>query len=185
MNHKDIKLQIKKQLQKQYPAWNRLSKKEKKQIVKDVLAEVVADYNFDESITASRAELLGIERQVLDDDIIPLPKMAELTEKTGKNRIFKLSDYKRSVTYIYDEKFRFVGQLIDNRIINGLLAYDGYTPAMRDTHLCNLFQAELLKAIKYPEISYRKFCTEKYFGLERKQNRVFMGLPLNTNGGWS
>ncbi len=61
MNHKNIKLQIKKQLQKQYPDWNRLSKKEKKQIAKNVLAEVVADYNFDESITAYFEELLGID----------------------------------------------------------------------------------------------------------------------------
>jgi len=37
----------------------------------------------------------------------------------------------------------------------------------------------LLKVIKYPEISYRKFCTNEYFGLDRKQNRVFMGFPLH------
>jgi hypothetical protein len=36
-----------------------------------------------------------------------------------------------------------------------------------------------LKAIKYPEISYRKFCGEEYMGLERKENRRFLGLPLN------
>jgi len=50
---------------------------------------------------------------------------------------------------------------------------------MRDIFLSNLFRAELLKAIKYPEISYRKFCTEEYFGLDRKQNRVFTGLSLS------
>jgi len=50
---------------------------------------------------------------------------------------------------------------------------------MRDIFPINLFRAELLKAIKYPEISYRKFCTEEYLGLDRKQNRVFIGLPLN------
>ncbi|MFT5701405.1 MAG: hypothetical protein ACI8ZB_004297 [Desulforhopalus sp.] len=31
----------------------------------------------------------------------------------------------------------------------------------------------------YPEISYRKFCKKEYLGLERKQNRVFIGLPQN------
>lgn len=39
---------------------------------------------------------------------------------------------------------------------------------------------ELLKIIKYPEISYRKFCSDEYFGRERKQNRRFVRLPLNT-----
>ncbi len=74
--------------------------------------------------------------------------MAELIEKTDKSRIFKLSDDKCSSTYIHEEELRFVDQLIDDTIINYLLAYDGYTPAMRDTHLCNLFRAELLKPIK-------------------------------------
>lgn len=41
---------------------------------------------------------------------------------------------------------------------------------------CNLFRAELLKAIKYREISYSKFCKKEYFALDRKQNRVFVGL---------
>jgi hypothetical protein len=41
------------------------------------------------------------------------------------------------------------------------------------------FRAELLKAIKYPEFSYRKFCSDECMGSERKRNRVFMGLPLN------
>ncbi len=62
------------------------------------------------------------------------------------------------------------------------LYYEGYSPAMRDIFPSNLFRAELLKVIKYPEVSYRKFCTEEYFGLDRKQNRVFMGLSLNKKG---
>jgi len=50
---------------------------------------------------------------------------------------------------------------------------------MREIFPSNLFRAELLKAIKYPEISYRKFCSEEYLGLDRKQNRVFVGLSLS------
>ena len=48
----------------------------------------------------------------------------------------------------------------------------------------------MLKIIKYPEISYRKFCgddkryenhkaTSPYIGMESKQNRAFIGLSLN------
>jgi hypothetical protein len=51
-------------------------------------------------------------------------------------------------------------------------------------------RAELLKVVKYPEISYRKFCGDDkaykghkdhspYIGMDNKQNRAFIGLPLN------
>ncbi len=179
MNHKDIKHQVNKQLKNQFSNWRNLSKKEKKTLSKDVLAKVVADYDFNEPIIASQAELLGIEQQSPAKGIITLVEMAEFVEKNNNNQIFKLRNHKRSSVYIHNEELRFVDQLINNTILNRLLSYEGYTPAMRDIDLCSLFRAELLKAIKYPEISYRKFCTDEYFGLDRKQNRVFMGLPLN------
>ena len=50
---------------------------------------------------------------------------------------------------------------------------------MREILPSQLLKAELLKAIKYPEISYRKFCTDEYLVLDRKQNRVFIGFTLH------
>jgi hypothetical protein len=179
MSHKDIKLQVNKQLKKQFPGWKRLPHKEKKKIAQKVLAEAIANHDFKAPVTAPHAELLGIEQQVPTKGIITLSEMADYIEQIDSTVIFKLSGHKRSASYIHDEELRFIDRLIDDTVINRLLAYDGYTPAKRDTYLCNLFRAELLKAIKYPEISYRKFCTDEYFGLDRKQNRVFMGLPLN------
>jgi len=179
MHHKNIKLLVRKQLKKQYPNWRLLSKKEKKEIACKVLAEVTAAYDFKSDITASPSELLGIEQQVTTTGIIPLDKMAQFIEMMNKNNIIRYCGYKRSPLYIKDEELRYIDELIDDRIINRLLAYDGYSPAMRDLFPGNLFRAELLKAIKYPEISYRKFCTEEYLGMDRKQNRVFCGLPLN------
>jgi len=81
---------------------------------------------------------------------------------------------------IRNEELRFIDELFDNRIINALLANEGCSPQMRDIFPCQLFRTELLKAIKYPEISYRKFCSSEYMGQERKENRRFLGLPLNT-----
>jgi len=88
-----------------------------------------------------------------------------------------------------DEELRFIDNLLDDRIINKLLSYEGYTPGMRDFFPSNFLRAELLKAVKYPEISYRKFCGDDkfykgykensdYIGMEKKQNRAFIGLPL-------
>ncbi len=102
--------------------------------------------------------------------------MARLIETINQTSIKKFSSYKRSSLFIKDEELRYINTLIDDRIINRLLSYSGYSPAMRDIFPRNLFLTELLKAIKYPEISYRKFCTEEYLGLDHKQNRVFCGL---------
>ena len=179
MHHKNIKLIVRRQLKKQYPNWNRLSRKTKKEIVRKVLAEAVSDYDFSGDVVTRREELLGIEQQLPSKGIINLKEMAKFIDKINNNRIIEFSSYKRSSKYITDKELYFIDNLIDDGIINRLLSYEGYSPAMRDIFPSNLFRAELLKAIKYPEISYRKFCTEEYFGLDRKQNRVFTALSLN------
>jgi hypothetical protein len=178
MHHKNIKLTIRKQLKKQFSNWKRLGKKQKKDIARKVLAEAVAEYDFKQVIDAPKEELLGIEEQ-LPKGIIKLDEMARYIDMVNENRIIKFNSYKRSPIYIKDEELAFIDGLINDGIINRILSYDGYRPAMRDLFPSNLFRAELLKAIKYPEISYRKFCTDEYLGLDRKQNRVFIGLPLH------
>ncbi len=135
MHPKDIKLIIRKQLKKQFPNWKRLSRKEKKEIA------------------------LGIEQQMPTRGIINLDSMAQLVDTVSKSRITKLSNSKRSAIYIKDKELQFVDQLLDDRILNRLLANEGYRPAKRDLFPNNFFRAELLKAIKFPEIRYRKFCT--------------------------
>ena len=179
MHHKDIKRIIRKQLKKQYPNWNGLKRKVKKHIIQEVIAEYVSEYDFSRDVAAPRKELLCIEQQVPAKGIIKLKEMAQLIDMVNNNRIVRFSNYKRSPIYLKDEELQFVDRLIDDGIINRLLYYEGYSPSMRGIFPSNLFRAELLKAIRYPEFSYRKFCTEEYFGLERKQNRVFTGLSLS------
>ncbi|MCD6151606.1 MAG: transposase, partial [Deltaproteobacteria bacterium] len=179
MHHKNIKLTVRKQLKKEFSNWKRLPKKMKREISNKVMVEVTADYDFNQEITAPVAELLGIENQLPTDGIIPLDEMAQYIDKVNSDRIIKLSSYDRSSIYIKDEELQFIDQLIDDNVINCLLSYDGYSPSMREILPSQLLKAELLKAIKYPEISYRKFCTDEYLGLDRKQNRVFVGFPLH------
>lgn len=179
MHHKNIKLTIRRQLKNKFPNWKRLNRKTKREISQKLLAEFEAEYDFSHDVVASKEELLGIEHQVSDKGIITLRKMASFIDMINDNRIIKFSNYKRAPIYIKDNELQFVDELLDDRIINRLLSYDGYSPAMRGIFPSNLLRAELLKAIKYPEISYRKFCSEEYFGLDRKQNRVFTGLSLS------
>ena len=179
MHHKDIKLTLRKQLKKQFPNWKRLPKKMKKELAKEVLAEAIGEYDFKQEIESPIEELLAIETQLPAKGIIKLEEMARLIDMVNNNKIIKFCKNKRSSNYINDEELQFIDELIDDGIINRLLAYDGYSPTMRGIFPCHLLRAELLKAIKYPEISYRKFCTEEYLGMDRKQNRVFIGLPLH------
>jgi len=179
MNHKDIKSEVITQLKKEYPNWKSIPRKMKKQIADKVLNEVVDGYDFKQDITTPTEKLLGIENQTSTKGIIALDKMAQYIDNIYSDRILKLSNDDRSSIYIKDEELQFIDKLIDDRVINTILSYDGYSPAMRDVLPCHCLRAELLKAIKYPEISYRKFCTKEYFGLERKQNRVFIGFPLH------
>jgi len=179
MHHKNIKLNVRKQLKKQYPSWDRLPKKRKKELARKVLAEAVDQYDFKQEVSAPVEELLTIEKQLPAKGIIPLEEMASFIDKCNNSNIIKLCNRRRSNVSIHDKELRFIDELLDNGIINRLLAYAGYSPAMRGVFPANLFRAELLKAIKYPEISYRKFCTKDYLGLDRKQNRAFIGLPLN------
>jgi hypothetical protein len=42
-----------------------------------------------------------------------------------------------------------------------------------------MLRAELLKSLKYAELSYRKYCAAQLNNLEQKTNRAFVGLPLH------
>lgn len=190
MHHKNIKAIIRKQLKTNYRDWKRLTKRDKKQIAKKVLDEVVADYDFKKEIETDKLDLLGIAQQELTSGMMDLDNMAQFIDSHEKDVIFKLKKIKRHPSYLKDKELRFIDNLLDDTIINRLLSYDGFTPSMRDIFPSNFLRAELLKSIKYPEISYRKFCGDdkgyeghkdvnSYIGLANKQNRVFIGLPLN------
>jgi len=190
MHHKAIKAEIKKQLKTRYPNWQCLTKKEKKAIAKKVLDEAAKNYDFKQEVTTPLEVLLGIESQLPTASIMNLDEMGRFIEGCKNSVLFKLNRKSRYPLHIKDEELRFINDLLDDKIINKILSYDSYTPAMRDFFPSNFLRAELLKAVKHPEISYRKFCGDDndykghkehspYIGMDNKQNRAFIGLPLN------
>lgn len=190
MHHKDIKSRIRRQLKIEYPDWKRLNKKAKKQIARNVLAEVVAGYDFPEQVPTPVSELVGLSGQQPTKGIMTIAQMAEFVKARQSGVLFKLSGKHRTHPAIRDEELRVIDRMLDDRILDKLLAPAGYTPASRTLFPCNLLRAEVLKALKYPEVSYRKFCgddkrydnhkaTSAYIGMESKQNRAFIGLALN------
>ncbi len=133
-------------------------------------------------------ELLGIEEQTVSEDIMNLEKMERFVESHYRGKMFETRSMKPS-KYIKDEELRIIDGLLDNQIVDQLLSYEGYSPAMREYSPSLFLRAEILKAVKYPEISYRKFCGDdradekhkvgnSYTGRDQKQNRAFIGLGL-------
>ncbi len=179
MHHKNIKLIVKRQLKKDHPNWRSLTKKEKKTLAEQVTKAVIDDYDFKQEIDVPAEELIGIDNQAINEDIMTLDKMNTLIDSFYKNSVINVREIKKLRVNLKDSQLTFINNMLDDPIINRLLSYRGFTPSMRKLMPSNFLRAELLKAIKYPEIAYRKYCTAEYMGLDRKENREFIGLPLH------
>jgi hypothetical protein len=173
MHEKNIKQQTVKQLKKNIPNWKHLTKKEKKELAKDVLKEVVRTYEFNKDITESLHVLTGTP--AIPEGIIPLDKMEQFI--ADSTRCLFDMNMKRSQMYIKDDELKVIDALLSDTVLNILLSDDAYTPSMRTRHPCHFFRAELLKSLKYPEMSYRKYCTILN-SLESKTERAFVHLSL-------
>ena len=177
---KNIRRIITKQLKKNYPDWKGLTKATKKEVTKKVMNEVVDNYDYSQELDMPIEELIGIEAQEPSGGVRSLSEMTEYIENFHSENLFQFDDLKKPYSEIKDPELQFIDQLLDDQIINSLISPENYSASHRNIQPYQLFRMELLKVIKYPEISYRKFCTDEYFGRERKQNRRFVRLPLNT-----
>ena len=110
MHHKNIKVIVRKQLKTQFPNWKRLGHKVKQTLVKQVLAEVEATYDFSIPVTTSKEELLGIEEQASYKGIINLQEMVRFIDMFHSSSIVRLSGYQRSPLYIKDVELRYVDE---------------------------------------------------------------------------
>lgn len=173
MHEKHIKHLIVKQLKKDFPYWRRLPKKQKKNLAKQALDEVICKYKFDEEVREPLHVLTGTP--AIPEGIIPLGKMEQLIANITRG-LFDMNT-KRSQMYIRDDELKAIDALLNDTVINALLSYDGYTPSMHTIHPCHFFRAELLKSLKYPEMSYRRYCTILN-NLENKTERAFVHLSL-------
>jgi len=180
MHRKNIRLIITKQLKKSFPNWRKMTRKSKKELTKQIMMEVVDRYDYSQTLDIPIEELIGVENQAPSAGIRSLPQMASYIEDFHSDNLFHFDTFQKPYPEIVDSELQFIDQLIDDQIINSLIAPEGYSAVHRDIQPYQLFRMELLKIIKYPEISYRKFCSDEYFGRERKQNRRFVRLPLNT-----
>lgn len=177
---KEVKKQILSKLKNSLPNWKKLTKKEKRNLVNDAINEVISMNKYIEAPEYSKEELLGIEHQNVNENIISLNEMDRVINENRSNNMLDFFDFKRR-SYIKNNELSFIDNLLDNNVLDKLLTYQGFTPSMREIMPHQLLRAELLKCIKYPEISYRKFCSNEYFGMHQKENKAFVRLPINRN----
>lgn len=175
MQEKDIKRLVVKQLKKEFPHWSGLTKKEKKDLAKQVLEEVVSGYDFTEEVQVPLNELTGTP--VLPEGLIGVSEMENFIEE-AKGKLFKISRWSGKKG-LRDPELMAIDELLDDVVLNRILGTESYTPSMRTLFPCHFFRAELLKSLKYSEFSYRKYCRDVLNELESKTERRFVGLPLH------
>lgn len=176
MHEKNIKRLVVKELKEQNPFWNRLTKKEKRKISNEVLKEVMKEYSFEEDLSIPLNELTGTPS--VPEGIMSLKEMEEFIRKKSC-QILDLDDYRRKKKYLSDPELRAIDAILDDEIITSILAPAGYTPSKRVLFPSHYLRAEILKSLTYSEWSYRKFCKKVINDLNKKEERVFMGLPLH------
>jgi hypothetical protein len=176
MHEKNIKRIVVKQLKKKFPNWSGLNKKTKKTLARQVLDEIYNSYSFDQNITAPLHELTGTPC-IGDAQMMTLEDMKRFVTDCNRNILPFIAPSRKK--YLTDRELKAIDKLLDNTIIDKLLAPEGFTPSMHKIFPHQLLRAELLKSIKHPELSYRKYCPAQLNNLEQKTNRAFVGLPLH------
>jgi len=167
---------VTKQLKKEFPHWKGLPRKEKRSLAKQVLESVAKDYSYDKEIAVPLNELTGTPA-IKKEEIMTVAEMGRFIAE--HDRSFLHFPTARRKQYIKDPELIAIHELLDNHILDRLLAPKGYTPSMRLLYPSHLLRAELLKSLKYPELSYRKYCPTQLNNLAQKENRAFVGLPLH------
>lgn len=176
MREKDIKRGVLKQLKKEFPNWRRLPRKEKKRIAREVLQSAIAKSPNNEGGA-------DIPIHELTNTPGPMPGIMTLAEMerfvADTTRSLLTFPVKRWPNRLDDPELQAIDALVDDRVVNRLLAPVGYTPSMRDLYPCHYLRAELLKSLRYAEVSYRKYCRDVINRMDSKRQRAFIHLPLH------
>jgi len=177
MQAKDIKRLVIKQLKTNFPYWRRLTKKQKKALAEEALRDVVAHYEPQGASQVPLHELTNMPAPPVG--VIQLSEMGKFIEDRTRGFLpFTKHCYQR---YLDDPELHLTDSLLDDRVLNSLLASPSYTPSMRRVSPAHLFRAELLKALRYAEMSYRKYCARMVNKLKNTAVRAFVRLPLHKN----
>ena len=169
---KEIKRRLRKQLKSKFSGYRSFSKKDKKRILSSLLKQVINNYDLSQPVNTNKYELCGVEQ--IPKNIYNLDQIERLHQQFNAGLLpLKLRTNK---TAIKDPELQVINQLCDWAFVNKLIEPENYSHVHRNKYPVHLFRAELLKSLKYPELSYRKYCDREINNKERKENRAFVGL---------
>ena len=169
---KEIKRRLRKRLKSEVPGYCFFPKKDKKRVLSSLLQQVIDNYDLSQPVNTDKYELCGVER--IPKNIYTLDQIEQLHQQFQAGLLpLKLRTNK---TAIKDPELQVIHQLCDWAFVNKLLEPENYSHVHRDKYPVQLFKAELLKSLKYPELSYRKYCDREINNKERRENRAFIGL---------
>jgi len=172
---KDIKRLVRKAVKRDYPEYKQMKKHTKKQVLSKVLHAVLDDYDHNSSIQETKYELCGVDE--IPSNIYTLDQIEKLVKSHNAGVLpIKIRNDKSAIK---DPELKAINELCDWSFVNSLIKPDTYDPGRRTKYPVHFLKAELLKALKYPEISYRKFCEQKINKKEQRENRSFIGFRKN------
>ena len=140
MNKKDIKAHIRNQLKQEYPGWDKLNKKKRKEIAREVLIEVKRQYESGELAPVSIEEQLNIKP--LPANVMTIEQMEAFIEMKQKSHFKVMGKCRKSCL---DPEKRVIDELLHDDVLNGLLAGPGYTPSKRIKTPCHVFSSGVIE----------------------------------------
>ncbi|WP_320041035.1 hypothetical protein [uncultured Desulfobacter sp.] len=111
MHRKNIRRLIAKQLKKNFPNWKNMTRKSKKELTKEIMNEVVDNYDYSQALDIPVEELIGIEKQRPSEGIRSLSDMATYIENFHSDNLFSLDWLKKPYPEIVDNELKFIDQL--------------------------------------------------------------------------
>ena len=176
LDKKAIRVSIKKQIEVESPHFSGLKRKEKREIVSEIANTVMQQLKNNELAipVLSDAERLGLCE--IPDGILSIDAMEDFINDHQRT-ILNFSNATKN-RRLKNPILKKMDKILDDSLLNRLLATDGMTPSKRDWMPAQLLRIELLRTALFPEWSVRKFC--KYMAeLEHKEERSFCKLPLH------
>lgn len=175
LDKKAIKIHVSNQLKDAFPGFNKLKRKEKRAVVQAACKAAKNSMRAGELIVPSLTdeERLGLGK--IPKGIMSIDEMVLFIENHRK-MVFAFSNPSRS-KHIKDPLLMHMDEVLDDGLLDRLLATGSMTPSMRDWMPSRLLRIELLRTARFPEWSVRKFCG--YMAeLSRKEERSFCHLSL-------
>ncbi|MCG8643300.1 MAG: hypothetical protein MI862_26475 [Desulfobacterales bacterium] len=95
MHEKNIRRIITKQLKKSFPNWKKMTRTSKKELTKQIMLEVVENYDYSQNLDMPIEELIGVEDQVPSAGIRNLSEMAAYIDSFHSDNLFQFDTLKK------------------------------------------------------------------------------------------